>query len=217
MIERTGSFVLPPEQEARFLAWPSRNRFLFDAPEKFFARTRVNPDYGRPGWTRDCGRRFHRGCDIAPYRVHPTATTHRIMFTDCATGKEFPSDEPGWIPEDDLFAVADGDVVEVNQQPNASTLGNYMVLAHRWPDSPQLFYSLYAHMADCHIASGLRVKAGQLLGRMGQTSSSSDARNWMAIAPHVHLEFYDPQGRSYDPEQLLRRHLDPQAPPTPSS
>src|SRR5262245_43255478 len=56
-------FVSLPEQEHLELAWPTVNHFLRSAPDKFFARTRVNSDYGKPGWTRDCGRRAHFGCD----------------------------------------------------------------------------------------------------------------------------------------------------------
>jgi murein DD-endopeptidase MepM/ murein hydrolase activator NlpD len=46
---------------------------------------------------------------------------------------------------------------------------------------------------------------------MGQTSRSADARNWMAIAPHLHFEVRDADGHAYDPVEFLKRFL-PSAP-----
>ena len=74
-------FVPLPSDETIRITWPTPNHHLFDAPEKFFAQTRVNLDYGKPGWTRDCGKRFHRGCDIAPVDVTPTGKTTRVVFS----------------------------------------------------------------------------------------------------------------------------------------
>src|SRR5260221_14435953 len=89
-----------PSDEHLQIAWPTPNRHLFDAPDKFFARTRGNADYGKPGFTGDCGKRFHRGCDIAPVSVTATGKTTRVIFTDCAPGQDFPSDEPSFVPHD---------------------------------------------------------------------------------------------------------------------
>jgi len=187
-----------------FLAWPTDNQTLFTDPARFIARTRVNPDYGRPGFTRDCGRRFHRGLDIAPVHVEPDGRLHRVVFSDCARGTEIPSDEPGWIPRDRLYAVAGGVVAERHDDASTSTLGRHLILRHRWPGTTAHFYSLYAHLEASVVAEGTPVTAGQVIGTMGMTSSSADARTWMAIAPHLHLEFFDEQGRSFDPERFLR-------------
>jgi murein DD-endopeptidase MepM/ murein hydrolase activator NlpD len=193
-------FVPLPSDETIVLAWPTPNQFLFDAPEKFFARTRVNPDYGKPGWTRDCGKRFHRGCDIASVNLTGTGETTRVIFTDCATGKDFSSDEPTFVPHDHVFRVFDGEVSERVDDKNASDFGKHVVIEHRWPRSGQKFFTLYAHLAEIDIS-------GERIGRMGQTSRSADARNWMAIAPHLHFEVWNADRRPYDPAEFLRRFV----------
>jgi hypothetical protein len=197
-------FAPLPSDETIRVAWPTPNRYLFTAPEEFFARTRVNPDFGKPGWTRDCGKRFHCGCDIAPVSVAPTGRTTRIVFTDCATGKDFESDEPTFVPHDDVFCVFDGVVVEAVTDEMASDFGRHVVVEHRWPGSGEKFYTLYGHLAAA-TATGA-VKAGQSIGRMGQTSRSADARNWMLIAPHLHFEVRNSAGGPYDPVEFLRHY-----------
>src|ERR1051325_6220483 len=90
-------FVPLPLDESLQIAWPTPNRALFTAPDRFFARTRANPDYGKPGFTRDCGRRFHRGIDIAPVRVTGKGETTRVIFRseERRVGKECRS---RWSP-----------------------------------------------------------------------------------------------------------------------
>jgi murein DD-endopeptidase MepM/ murein hydrolase activator NlpD len=201
-------FVALPSHETIHIAWPTPNRFLFDAPGKFFARTRVNPDYGKPGWTRDCGKRFHRGCDIAPVAVTATGTTTRVLFTDCAANTDFESEEPTFVPHDDVFCVFEGVVHEVVADENVSDFGKHIVVEHVWPGGGGKFFTLYAHLAELTIHQPLAiVHQDTPLGRMGQTSRSADARNWLSIAPHLHFEVRDAQGRPYDPVEFLRRFL----------
>lgn len=192
-------FEVPP------LAWPTKNRALFAEPASYIARTRVNPDYGKPGWTRDCGRRFHRGLDIAPVTARPRGDTVTVLFSDCATGREYPSEEPAWVPEDDVFAVSDGFVLGAESRPDVSDLGCWVLLVH---DGAGIrFFTLYAHLADVAVAPGAQVSAGQQLGPMGQTSRSDDARAWMAIAPHLHFEVLNANAESVDPLEFLRAGL----------
>ena len=200
-------FVPLPSDERITIAWPTPNHALFRAPEKFFARTRVNPDYGKPGWTRDCGQRFHRGCDIAPVRVTPTGHTTRVVFTDCVTGRDFESEEPTFVPHDEVFCVGNGTVHELVLDETASGFGKHVVVEHTWPGSGEKFCTLYAHLSEIFVSHLSPVTSNQLLGRMGQSSRSADARNWMAIAPHLHFEVRDGSGRSYDPVEFLRRYL----------
>ena len=49
----------------------------------------------------------------------------------------------------------------------------------------------------------MTVSAGQPLGVMGQTARSADARNWMAIAPHLHFEVWDHAQQPYNPVVFL--------------
>jgi len=195
-----------PNGETIVIGWPTPNHALLEAPERFFARTRINPDYGKPGCTRDCGRRFHRGCDIAPVSVTATGKTTRVVFTDCATGRDFESVEPTFVPHDEVFCVFDGTVAAVSEDETASDFGQHIVAEHIWPGSDGSFFTLYAHLAEVFVPhpSSLILR-GQRIGRMGQSSGSADARNLMAIAPHLHFEVRDAAGRNYDPVEFLRR------------
>jgi murein DD-endopeptidase MepM/ murein hydrolase activator NlpD len=188
-------FIPLPADESLRAVWPT--------PGREFARTRVNPDFGKPGWTRECGRRFHRGCDIAPVNVTPTGETTRVIFTDCATNTDFESDEPTFVPHDEIFCVCDGVVHELVTDENASDFGRHVVVEHRWPRSGAVFYTLYAHLAELAVSG--QVKMGQRLGLMGQTSRSADARNWILIAPHLHFEVRDSENRAHDPAEFLWR------------
>lgn len=201
-------FIPLPNDEHLMLAWPTPNRHLFRAPDRYFARTNANADYGKPGWTRDGGKRFHRGCDIAPLHVSPTGRITRVVFTDCATGRDYPSDEPTFVPYDNVCCVYDGLVTEVVTAEADSDFGRHVVVTHRWPGSGEPFLTLYAHLSEIFIPSpSAFIPAGQRLGRMGQTSRSADARNWMAIAPHLHFEAWDANRRPYDPVAFLQRYL----------
>ena len=201
-------FIPLPSNETLRVAWPTPNDSLFDVPDKFFARTRVNPDYGKPGWTRDCGKRFHRGCDIAPVRVTATGKTTRVVFTDCASGRDFESEEPTFLPHDDVFCVFDGRVAEVVDDENASDFGKHIVIEHTWPRSGGKFCTIYGHLSEVAVSSQpSAITTGQILGVMGQSSRSADARNWMAIAPHLHFEVRNADGKSYDPQGFLKRFL----------
>jgi murein DD-endopeptidase MepM/ murein hydrolase activator NlpD len=200
-------FVALPSDETIRIGWPTPNHFLFDAPEKFFARTRINPDYGKPGWTRDCGKRFHRGCDIAPIHITATGKTTRVVFTDCSTGRDFESDEPEFVPHDDVFCVFEGVIAEVVTDETASDFGKHVVVEHIWPRNSGRFFTLYAHLAEVFVQHASHIFPGDKIGRMGQTSRSADARHWMAIAPHLHFEARNADGQSYNPSEFLRAFL----------
>lgn len=187
------------------LEWPTRARTLFSDPDRYIARTRANPDYGKPGWTRDCGRRFHRGLDIAPVCALESGVRVLVHFSDCATGHEYPSEEPAWIPDDEIFAVLDGLVVEVNRDPEASDFGLFVAVRHEVAASH--FYTLYAHLDCVLVSEGVPVEAGVHVGKMGRTSRSADARTWMAVAPHLHFEVIAGGGGAHDPLTFLRAGL----------
>src|SRR5579859_4007258 len=179
-------FAALPSEETLRIAWPTPNHSLLDEPERFFARTRANADYGKPGWTRDCGKRFHRGCDIAPVNVSATGKSTRVAFTDCATSTEFESEEPTFVPLDEVFCVLDGFVQEIVTDESVSDFGKHIVVAHQWPRTGKTFFTLYAHLSEISVRGPIR--KAQRIGTMGQSSRSADARNWMAIAPHLHFE-----------------------------
>ena len=196
-----------PAGETIRTAWPTPNHSLFDAPENFFARPRVNPDFGKPGFTRDCGKRFHRGCDIAPVNVTGTGNTTRVVFTDCTTGKDFESEEPTFVPHDEVFCVFDGTISEIVDDESTSDFGKHIVIEHVWVYSGEKFFTIYAHLEEIAVSSQQSAVSRQRIGVMGQTARSADARNWMAIAPHLHFEARNAEGESYDPVEFLRRFL----------
>ena len=202
-----GDFQPLPAGEAVVACWPTLRRDLFSDPSSYAARTRVNPAYGLPGWTRDGGRRFHGGLDIAPLRQRPAGYTVRLEFTDPATGAEYPSDEPVWLPDDEVFAVLGGTVAEAVTREEESDFGCHIVLRHRWPGSGLPFFTLYGHLAGPVVAAGQLVAAGARLGRMGTTSRLAGARLWMAAAPHLHFEVRDGANLRHDPLEFLRRFL----------
>ena len=189
------------------LAWPTPNHHLFDRPAAFFARTGANPNYGRPGWTRDCGQRVHGGCDIASINFTPTGQTVAVLFTDCRTGNEYPSREPTFIPNDPVFCVFEGRVEDAVADAETSDFGIHVMIQHRWPKTGSRFFTLYAHLAYLAVQPGSLVERGQPLGAMGTTSRIADARNWMAIAPHLHFEVWDENQDRLDPEAFLTAHL----------
>ena len=206
----TNQFLTLPDDECLRITWPTANHSLFDAPEKFFARTRVNPDYGSPGWTRDCGKRLHRGCDIAPVQVTATGRTTRVVFTNCTTNTDFESEESTVVPHDEDFCVFDGSDAEVVTDDSVSDFGKHIVIEHAWPLSGTKFFTLYAHLSEVStFPVSSRVLQGAMIGQMGQTSRNADARNWMAIAPHLHFEVRNVDGQSYDPVEFLKRYLPP--------
>lgn len=88
-------------------------------------------------------------------------------------------------PLDDVMAVADGHVAYVNRIGGNSNYGIYVVLIH---DDPALgeVYTLYAHLARAEpdLRPGKTVRAGDVLGTMGNTASSGIP---MARA-HLHFE-----------------------------
>lgn len=204
---RRHRFVPLPDGERLELAWPTPNRRLWTDPAVFLASTRANPDYGRPGYTRDCGRRFHRGCDITPVRKRPTGRSVTVEFTDCATGREYPSKEPTFVPLDDVFCLFPGRVDECVTNEETSDFGIHVVVRHGWPGSGAPFYTLYGHLARTAVTLDQTVGAGQCLGRMGTTSRVADARLWMGVAPHLHLEVWNETKQAYDPLVFLQAFL----------
>lgn len=124
------------------------------------------PESGAWGFVRNIRKfsngqiytRFHEGVDIKP------------MFRNSSNR-----------PTDAVGAIADGEVVYVNDGASRSNYGKYVVVTHDWGYGP--FYSLYAHLASTSVSAGQRVSAGSKLGVLGSTGAGlNNAR------AHVHLE-----------------------------
>ena len=109
-----------------------------------------------------------------------------------------------------MFCVFDGIIAEVVADESVSDFGKHVVIEHAWPRSGAKFLTLYAHLSEVSaLPYHQEFCKAPRIGRMGQTSRSADARNWMAIAPHLHFEVRDADGRSYDPVEFLKRFLPP--------
>jgi murein DD-endopeptidase MepM/ murein hydrolase activator NlpD len=101
---------------------------------------------------------FHEGIDIAPLK----------------------RDRAG-NPLDAVGSIAEGVVVHISPLAGRSNYGKYVVVEHRWDESP--IYSLYAHLAEITCKPGDAVKAGGVLGRLGYTGVGINRTR-----AHLHLE-----------------------------
>jgi hypothetical protein len=103
-------------------------------------------------------RQFHEGIDVAPVK----------------------RDQAG-NPLDPVSSIAAGTVVHASPVSGHSNYGRYVVVEHRWDESP--VYSLYAHLAEVTCKTGDRVNAGGVLGRMGYSGAGLSRTR-----AHLHLE-----------------------------
>ena len=111
------------------------------------------------------------------WRVHPIIHEWRLH-----TGEDL-----GSAQGTPVFAVADGEVVAA--APNAG-YGNQVVVQHAGG-----VQSAYNHLSVILLRVGVRVRAGQLVGRVGSTG--------MSTAPHLHFEIRV-DGQPIDPVPFMR-------------
>lgn len=90
-------------------------------------------------------------------------------------------------------AAADGVVVEAGQ---SSTYGRYVALKHA-----EGLTTFYAHMGGVaqHVRPGLAVKAGDAVGKIGSSGTST--------GPHLHFEIRDRRDRPLNPSLFLGREF----------
>jgi murein DD-endopeptidase MepM/ murein hydrolase activator NlpD len=111
------------------------------------------------------------------WRVHPILRDWRLH-----TGQDL-----GAAQGTPVAAVAAGRVVTAG--PNGG-YGNVVIVQHDGG-----VQSYYAHLSQIVVPPGARVRAGQLVGRVGSTGLST--------APHLHLEIRR-SGQPIDPAAFLR-------------
>ena len=144
--------------------WPTPNKAWEQGRgiESFIQPTvSGDPESGTFGCIRSGGTQFHEGLDI----------------------KCVSRDRHG-EPTDQVFAAMDGVVRYVAFVAGESNYGRYIVLEH--PGLTPAVYTLYAHLArvESGISPGVTVKAGQVIGLMGHSSSGSIPRD----RAHLHFE-----------------------------
>ena len=89
-------------------------------------------------------------------------------------------------PGTDVYAVRDGVVTEVGEDP---IYGTYIVIKHS--DS---WASLYGHLQRARVSLHDSVKSGTVIGWVGSTGQST--------GPHLHFELRQ-NGRAQDPDKFL--------------
>ena len=112
------------------------------------------------------------------YRIHPiTKIKHHHSGNDIAPSMT-------GVDGDNILSVADGKVVisKINSGGLSSGYGNYVLIQHDG------WCTLYGHLSKRIVRVGQIVKAGQIIGTMGNTGSST--------ATHLHFQLYN---RNYTP------------------
>ena len=114
---------------------------------------------------------------------------------------------------DSVYAVADGDIIDVGYD---NELGNYIVLATLTGEEVT-----YGHLDGSKVASGARVKSGEIIGLMGRTGTATGT--FLSISLKVNGEVVDPMlyleineqketiaynGKEYDKSQLCNATLE---------
>ena len=123
----------------------------------------------------------------SPYgmRKHPV-TGKQVKHNGIDFGAETPGKDG-----DPLFAIDDG-IVLINKVNNGGVkkgYGNYLVIQHSWGAS------LYGHMEHLSfLREGQKVKAGQKIGTMGSTGTSTSTHLHFGITQgdYNDLEWVDP-------------------------
>jgi len=146
--------------------FPTANHALYQPGEelKFFAPTAPDKPWtsGSFGCVRNTETRMHEGLDI----------------------KHLQTDRRG-EPTDPVLATADGTVAYYSSKAGLSNYGKYIVIRH-FIEGLEI-YSLYAHLSaiDPGLKMGGAVKAGEVIGTMGRTSTAETIAKDRA---HVHFE-----------------------------
>ena len=113
----------------------------------------------------------------------PMATTHGLIYTRFHEGidiRPLERDARG-DPLDAVRAIADGEVVYVNEVVAHSNYGKYLVVEHRWDGAS--YYSLYAHLRAAKVSTGQRVRRGEEIALLGYTGNGINQAR-----AHLHLE-----------------------------
>jgi len=118
-------------------------------------------------------------------------------------GVDIGAIKPG-VEGDNIYAVADGEVVisKVNGGGVTKGYGYYIAIRHNG------FCTLYGHLQGLILKVGDKVKAGQVIGKMGSTGTSTAAHlHFRLIEGNTVLFNQDSSGKtrgSINPEPFLR-------------
>jgi len=143
--------------------------------------------------------------EVAPSQGQAVAAP-RYVFPVFGENGQFSSDYgapragTGWHQGNDIFAPIGTPVLAVSDgvlsKVGVNTLGgNRLWLTD---DLGNAYY--YAHMSGyaAHVADGVRVKAGEIIGFVGNTGQA------ITTPPHLHFEIHPGDGPSVDPYPYLQ-------------
>jgi murein DD-endopeptidase MepM/ murein hydrolase activator NlpD len=139
--------------------------------------TPAQPAASTKGWVLPLPRGSFTPTSPFGYRVHPTLHEWKLH-----TGQDLGA--PQGTP---IYAAAAGRVTTAGLN---GTAGNQIILDH-----PGGVQSVYDHLSVIGVPVGAQVRAGQLLGRVGNTGRSTGA--------HLHFEIRR-HGQPIDPVPFLR-------------
>jgi peptidoglycan LD-endopeptidase LytH len=155
----------PSAPQGQLFQFPTANRALLEPgeEERFFVGTVGRPwPSGTFGCVRTEGWQMHEGIDI----------------------RALERDRRG-EPIDPVMASADGTVVYINDKPGLSNYGRYIILRHQM-DGLEIF-TKYAHLRQIgEIASGQKVRAGEVIGTLGRTANTRQGIS--KDRAHLHFE-----------------------------
>lgn len=114
-------------------------------------------------------------------REHPVFKVRKMHW-----GIDFPA--PMGTP---ILATAGGIIVETTTDPDSSSYGKHIVIAH-----DNVYKSLYAHLSKVDVKVGDEVAAGDTIGLSGNTGVSTN--------PHLHYEVYK-RGKQVNPYKFLKK------------
>ena len=147
------------------------------------------------------------GVITSPF-MDPSRGVHKGMDWDGTTGG---GDTPGGPKGPEIHAIYDGTVTTVQKEnvPPYTGYGTMVVISHVGPKGEH-FDSWYAHEwpDDIKAKEGQEVKAGEVIGYVGNNGDSSGS--------HLHLEIHPDGGEAVDPAPYLENAVDPGNPDTPS-
>ena len=157
-------------------------------------------------WPAPAGPRPEPSARPAPARPAPgPAPAPLIAFTEPEPGypvispfglRRLPWEEAGRLHKgvdiaaprgEPVLAAADGRVLKIGVDGG---YGRFVEVGHAAGMS-----TLYGHLSAFEARPGMAVKAGQPIGRIGSTGSSTGS--------HLHFEIHDSKGRAVNPEMFM--------------
>ncbi len=162
------------ENTARVSRLRTNRDEALQAAEQAAARARLAAEQARPKWVLPV-QGYHLTAGFGEYG----------LWSHAHTGQDFAC--PVGTP---VHALGDGVVIFASYD---GAYGNKIAIQHAGG-----LVTWYAHLSAFDVKIGDKVKAGQLIGRVGSTGNTT--------GPHLHLEIRPHEDDPIDPMPWLRAH-----------